>query len=113
MMSSITMKRFHVLLCLLALLGPVGAHAQALQARSCDAWNTARKANLSSAVQREWLFGYLNGWRDAQLAQKGQDIFQTLPAVESLIEKANAFCEAHPTAVVNQSISALLNGASP
>jgi hypothetical protein len=51
------------------------AWAEALPSRSCEAWNTARKANLSTAVQREWLFGYVNGWRDAQLAQTGQDIY--------------------------------------
>ena len=102
------MKSFYSALCLTALLSPLGTHAQALQARTCEAWNTARKANLSSAVQREWLFGYLNGWRDAQLAQNGQDIFQTMPAVETLIEKANAFCEQDSGAQVNQVIRLLL-----
>ncbi len=95
-------------MCLAALVYPLGASAQALQARTCEAWNTARKANLSSAVQREWLFGYLNGWRDAQLASNGPDIFQTMPSVESLIEKANAFCEQEPGAQVNKAISALI-----
>ncbi len=90
-------------------LHPVGAQAQALQARTCDAWNTARKANLSSAVQREWLFGYLNGWRDAQLALNGTDVFQTLPAVEILIEKTNGFCEKDPAAAVNQVMGKLIN----
>ncbi len=102
------MKRFFSALCLTAMLYPLGAQAQALQARTCDAWNTARKANLSSAVQREWLFGYVNGWRDAQLAQNGQDIFQTMPAVETLIEKANVFCEREPGASVNEVMRVLL-----
>lgn len=103
------MKPIYCALYLAALLCPLNLQAQALQARTCEAWNTARKANLSSAVQREWLFGYLNGWRDAQLAQKGQDIFQTMPAVEGLIEKANAFCEQEPGAQVNQVMRSLLS----
>ena len=102
------MKHFLFAMSLTTLLWPLGAQAQALQARTCEAWNTARKANLSSAVQREWLFGYVNGWRDAQLAQNGPDIFQTMPAVETLIEKANAFCEHEPDAKVNQAIGLML-----
>lgn len=102
------MKRFIWAICLTPLLLPVCAQAQALQARTCEAWNTARKANLSSAVQREWLFGYVNGWRDAQLAQTGQDLFQTMPAVETLIEKANVFCEREPGASVNEVMRVLL-----
>lgn len=103
--------RFGCLLmtCVLAMSAyPLGLHAQALQPRTCDAWNTARKANLSSAVQREWLFGYLNGWRDAQLAFKGTDVFQSLPAVEVLIDRANVFCESNPQSAVDQSITAVL-----
>jgi hypothetical protein len=96
------------LLCLAALFCPPSASAQALQARTCEAWNTARKANLSSAIQREWLFGYLNGWRDAHMASNSADIFLTMPAVESLIEKANAFCEQEPGSQVNQIIFKLL-----
>lgn len=84
------------------------AWAEALPSRSCEAWNTARKANLSTAVQREWLFGYVNGWRDAQLAQTGQDIYQTMPSVEVLLEKTNAYCEAQPQANVGQSVTKLL-----
>ncbi len=89
-------------------MSAMGLHAQSLTPRTCEAWNTARKANLSSAVQREWLFGYLNGWRDAQLASQGPDVFQTMPAVEVLIEKANVFCEANPQALVAQTIAAIL-----
>lgn len=84
------------------------AWAEALPSRSCEAWNTARKANLSTAVQREWLFGYVNGWRDAQLAQTGQDIYQTMPSVEVLLEKTNAYCEAQPQGNVGQSVTPLL-----
>jgi hypothetical protein len=84
------------------------AWAEALPSRSCEAWNTARKANLSTAVQREWLFGYVNGWRDAQLVQTGQDIYQTMPSVEVLLEKTNAYCEAQPQANVGQSVTKLL-----
>jgi hypothetical protein len=84
------------------------AWAEALPSRNCEAWNTARKANLSTAVQREWLFGYVNGWRDAQLVQTGQDIYQTMPSVEVLLEKTNAYCEAQPQANVGQSVTKLL-----
>jgi hypothetical protein len=35
-------------------MSAMGLHAQSLTPRTCEAWNTARKANLSSAVQREW-----------------------------------------------------------
>ena len=83
-------------------------HAQNLQSRTCEAWNTARKANLSTAVQREWLFGYVNGWRDAQLAFAGKDVFETMPALEVLIEKTNAFCEQQAEAKVNQVLARLL-----
>jgi hypothetical protein len=84
------------------------AWAEPLPSRSCEAWNTARKANLSTAVQREWLFGYVNGWRDAQLAQTGQDIYPTMPSVEVLLEKTNAYCEAQPQGNVGQSVTPLL-----
>jgi hypothetical protein len=84
------------------------AMAEALPSRSCESWNTARKANLSTAVQREWLFGYVNGWRDAQLAQTGQDIYQTMPSVEVLLDKTNAYCEAQPQSNVGQSVTKLL-----
>ena len=95
-------------LCLAVVFSPLALKADVLQPRTCEAWNTARKANLSSAVQREWLFGYLNGWRDAQLALNGQDMFQTMPSVEILIEKANAFCEQTPSAPVTQALRPLL-----
>jgi hypothetical protein len=85
------------------------AHADNIQTRTCETWNTARKANLSTAVQREWLFGYVNGWRDAQLAQTGQDLFQAMPSLEVLIEKTNVFCEAQPQANVGKSINLLLS----
>ena len=81
---------------------------QNLQSLTCDARNPARKANLSTAVQREWLFGYVNGWRDAQLAFAGKDVFETMPALEVLIEKTNAFCEQQPEAKVNQVLARLL-----
>lgn len=84
------------------------AGAEALPSRSCETWNTARKANLSTAVQREWLLGYVNGWRDAQRAHSGQDIDQTMPSVEVLLEKTNAFCEAQPQGHVVQSVTKLL-----
>jgi hypothetical protein len=54
------------------------------------------------------LFGYVNGWRDAQLVQTGQDIYQTMPSVEVLLEKTNAYCEAQPKANVGQSVTKLL-----
>jgi len=91
-----------------AILMNTSATAEPLPSRSCEAWNTARKANLSTAVQREWLFGYVNGWRDAQLAQTGQDVFQSMPSVETLIEKTNAYCQVQPQANVGQSVHALL-----
>jgi hypothetical protein len=101
-----------VLLLGVLLVACTALHAQNLQSRTCEAWNTARKANLSTAVQREWLFGYVNGWRDAQLAFAGKDVFETMPALEVLIEKTNAFCEQQPDAKVNQVLAGLLPPAS-
>ncbi|NDC61191.1 MAG: hypothetical protein EBZ60_04135 [Betaproteobacteria bacterium] len=101
-------KGWQTLLLLWAVMATPSLQAEQLPARQCQAWNTARKANLSTAVQREWLFGYVNGYRDAQLAASGKDLFETIPALEVLIEKTNAFCEQQPDAKVSQAMAGLL-----
>jgi hypothetical protein len=39
-------------------------------------------------------------------------VFETMPALEVLIEKTNAFCEQQPVAKVNQVLAGLLPPAS-
>lgn len=81
--------------------------SQPSQMRSCQDWNTARKANLSSAVQREWLFGYVNGWRDAQQFDTGKSDQAPLKT-EDIIEQTNVFCESHPEKNANESLKKML-----
>jgi len=83
--------------------------AQALDAtpRPCSGWNTARKANLSTVVQREWVYGYLNGMVDAFKALKSEDVLSMLPANEEIVSRLNTYCESQPESTVNQGIKEL------
>ena len=85
--------------------------AQALDAtpRTCTGWNTARKANLSTVVQREWVFGYLTGMSDALKALSSEDVFGLLPANEDIVARLNSYCENQPESTVNQGAQALFN----
>jgi hypothetical protein len=70
--------------------------------RPCQGWNTARKANLSTVVQREWVYGYLAGLSEAHRLNTGQDMAQQLPNTEAIVSHMNQFCESHPEASVVQ-----------
>ena len=70
--------------------------------RPCEGWNTARKANLSTVVQREWVYGYLAGLSEAHRLHTGQDIAVRLPNTEAIVSHMNQFCESHPNASVVQ-----------
>jgi hypothetical protein len=78
--------------------------AQAMDStpRPCSGWNTARKANLSTVVQREWVYGYLMGMSDALKTQNSEDIFGLLPANEEIVLRLNTYCEQQPNSTVNQ-----------
>ena len=85
------------------------AHAVDSTPRPCSGWNTARKANLSTVVQREWVYGYLTGMSDALKALNSEDVFGLLPANEDVVARLNAFCEKQPESTVNQGVQALFN----
>jgi len=85
------------------------AYAMNFTARPCSGWNTARKANLSTVVQREWLFGYLTGMSDALKALSSEDVFGLLPANEDIVASLNTYCENQPESTVNQGAQALFN----
>jgi hypothetical protein len=85
------------------------AHAMDSTPRPCSGWNTARKANLSTVVQREWVYGYLTGMSDALKALNSEDVFGLLPANEDVVARLNAFCEKQPESTVNQGVQALFN----
>jgi hypothetical protein len=85
------------------------AHAVDSAPRPCSGWNTARKANLSTVVQREWVYGYLTGMSDALKALNSEDVFGLLPANEDVVARLNAFCEKQPESTVNQGVQALIN----
>lgn len=77
--------------------------------RPCSDWNTARKANLSTVVQREWVYGYLSGLRDAILVHAKQDIYGLLPTNENIVSLVNAHCESQPHDTVNNALKSLLD----
>jgi hypothetical protein len=85
------------------------AYAMNFTARPCSGWNTARKANLSTVVQREWLFGYLTGMSDALKALSSEDVFGLLPANEDIVASLNTYCENQPESTINQGAQALFN----
>ena len=76
--------------------------------RPCSGWNTARKANLSTVVQREWVYGYLSGFGEALKTHTGKDIYGLLPANEDIVSQLNNYCEAHPQDTVNNAIRLLI-----
>ena len=82
------------------------SEVQAMDApfRPCTDWNTARKANLSSVVQREWAYGYLSGLSDAYKLQHGTDIYSLLPTHEAILAVLNQYCEQHPQATVDAAL---------
>ena len=84
-------------------------HAMDTAARPCSAWNTARKANLSSVVQREWVYGYLSGLSDAAKANNGVDMYAQLPANESIVEWLNQHCEQQANSTVDAALRELFN----
>ena len=73
-------------------------HAMDTAARPCSAWNTARKANLSSVVQR-----------DAAKANNGVDMYAQLPANESIVEWLNQHCEQQANSTVDAALRELFN----
>lgn len=77
--------------------------------RACSAWNTARKANLSTVVQREWVYGYLSGFSDALKIHTGKDMYALLPANEDIVSQLNIYCEAHPQESVNKALHLLID----
>jgi hypothetical protein len=77
--------------------------------RPCSGWNTARKANLSTVVQREWVYGYLSGFSEALKTHAGKDIYRLLPANEDIVSQLNNYCEAHPQDTVNNAIRLLID----
>lgn len=79
--------------------------------KTCSDWNTSRKANLSTVVQREWVYGYLSGLRDMLKLKTGQEISALLPANEEIVSQLNQFCEAHPQDSVNKAAIELFNRA--
>ncbi len=83
--------------------------AQALDAtpRPCTGWNTARKANLSTVVQREWVYGYLTGMVDTLKTLKSEDVLSLFPANEEIVSRLNTYCESQPESTVNQGIKEL------
>jgi hypothetical protein len=83
--------------------------AMDMTARPCSGWNTARKANLSTVVQREWVYGYLSGLSDARQSQTGKDVFSLLPANEDIVSKLNAHCETHTEDSVNKAARELFD----
>ncbi|MFM7698871.1 MAG: hypothetical protein ACKO5X_09565 [Limnohabitans sp.] len=78
--------------------------------KSCSGWNTARKANLSTVVQREWVFGYISGLRDALLTHSNKEIYGLLPANENIVLFVNAYCESQPQSTVNDAVRHLIDG---
>ena len=86
-----------------------GTFALDLPIRPCSAWNTARKANLSTVVQREWAYGYLNGMSDELKVQTDEDVFHLLPSNEDIVSRLNTFCELQPESTVNQAVRALFD----
>ncbi|MSQ65119.1 MAG: hypothetical protein EXR37_01995 [Limnohabitans sp.] len=77
--------------------------------RPCSAWNTARKANLSSVVQREWLYGYLSGMSDQEMTLSSKNMYELLPANEDIVVFLNNYCEQQPQSSVNQAACELFN----
>ena len=77
--------------------------------RPCSGWNSARKANLSNVVQREWVNGYLTGMSDALKVLSSEDVVGSLPANEDIVASLNAYCENQPESTVNQGAQALFN----
>lgn len=106
------MKRHWMVLiftCLLAAQLP----AMEITPRTCEAWNTARKANLSSVVQREWAFGYLSGLSEAVQTQTGQNMYVLLPSNEAIISRLNQHCEQQPNSTVDAALRQLFNQFKP
>jgi hypothetical protein len=95
----------------LAFIGCFSCHVFSMETtpRPCSDWNTARKANLSTVVQREWVYGYLSGLRDAILAHAKQDIYGLLPTNENIVSLVNAHCESQPHDTVNNALKSLLD----
>ena len=77
--------------------------------KPCSGWNTARKANLSTVVQREWVYGYLAGWRDALKTHANKDIDSLLPANEDIVSQINTYCELNPQNSVNNALRVLVD----
>jgi hypothetical protein len=77
--------------------------------RPCSGWNTARKANLSTVVQREWVYGYLTGLSDTLKTHAGKDIHGLLPANEDIVSQLNNYCEIHPQDSVNKALLVLID----
>lgn len=77
--------------------------------RPCSGWNTARKANLSTVVQREWVYGYLSGLSEAFSSLEGKHSNIDLPANEEIVSQLNTYCELHPQATVNQAARRLFD----
>jgi hypothetical protein len=90
-------------------------HVQAMDItpRPCEAWNTARKANLSSVVQREWAFGYLSGLSEATQAQSGHNMYALLPSNEAIVSLLNQHCEQQPSSTVDTALRQLFNQLKP
>jgi len=86
-----------------------GTFALDLPIRPCSAWNTARKANLSTVVQREWVYGYLTGMSDALKALSSEDVFALLPPNENTVAYLNSYCENQPESSVNQGAQSLFD----
>lgn len=85
------------------------AHALDATPRPCSGWNTARKANLSTVVQREWVYGYLTGMVDTLKTLQSEDVLSLLPANEEIVSRLNTYCETQPESTVNQGINELFN----
>ena len=83
--------------------------SMAMTVKPCSEWNISRKANLSTVVQREWLYGYLSGWSEALKLQTGQDIYRFLPVSEEIVSRLNSYCELHPQNSVNDAALELFN----
>lgn len=79
--------------------------------KSCSDWNISRKANLSTVVQREWVYGYLSGLRDMLKLKTGQEFTALLPANEVIVSQLNQYCESHPQDSVNKAAIELFNRA--
>ena len=109
LMKAYSLKTFTLILIAGCYLSHGVTYAMDFTPRTCIGWNTARKANLSTVVQREWVFGYLTGMSDALKALSSEDVFGLLPANEDIVARLNAYCENQPESTVNQGAQALFN----